>query len=156
MDCAVRAVWARTVELLRNTSGQLAGGYAVGIGPYAGSIENLQNHPIGSADMNTVCGDTTASCVTYVTANLADPFYDTAHSTGSRINGRAADLTGPFDGATSHGSLDLVKAVDPKGHLCLAAGIGAEDFNLEHDHTRWRRGQTESSGRSCFWLRSGA
>jgi hypothetical protein len=39
-----------TALLLRNTSGQLAGGYAVGVGPYAGGIENLQNHPIGSAD----------------------------------------------------------------------------------------------------------
>jgi hypothetical protein len=31
------------------------------------------DHPIGSAKMNTVCGDTVQSCVTYVTANLTDP-----------------------------------------------------------------------------------
>lgn len=30
------------------------------------------DHPIGGADMNTVCGDTTQSCTTYVTANLMD------------------------------------------------------------------------------------
>jgi hypothetical protein len=28
------------------------------------------DHPIGSADMNVVCGDTAASCEAYVTANL--------------------------------------------------------------------------------------
>ena len=39
-----------TALLLRNTSGQLFGGYAVGIGPYAGSVENLQNHPFGSTE----------------------------------------------------------------------------------------------------------
>jgi len=31
------------------------------------------DHPIGSAAMNTVCGDTAASCSTYVTANLSSP-----------------------------------------------------------------------------------
>ena len=30
------------------------------------------DHPIGTSAMNTVCGDTTQSCQTYVTANLAD------------------------------------------------------------------------------------
>ncbi len=30
------------------------------------------DHPIGSDAMNVVCGDTTASCETYVTANLVD------------------------------------------------------------------------------------
>lgn len=31
------------------------------------------DHPIGSAKMNTVCGDTTQSCIAYVTPNLMDP-----------------------------------------------------------------------------------
>ncbi len=35
------------------------------------------DHPIGSAAMNTVCGDTTDTCITYVTANL-DPADATA------------------------------------------------------------------------------
>lgn len=39
-----------TALLLRNTTGQLEGGYAVGIGPYAGGIEHLENHAFGSAD----------------------------------------------------------------------------------------------------------
>jgi hypothetical protein len=30
------------------------------------------DHPIGSAKMNVVCGDTTDSCTAYVTANLTD------------------------------------------------------------------------------------
>jgi|SRR5690242_14506717 len=30
------------------------------------------DHPIGSAAMNVVCGDTAMSCETYVTANLMD------------------------------------------------------------------------------------
>ena len=30
------------------------------------------SHPIGSAAMNVVCGDTAMSCETYVTANLTD------------------------------------------------------------------------------------
>jgi len=30
------------------------------------------DHPIGGAKANTVCGDTAASCTTYVTANLMD------------------------------------------------------------------------------------
>lgn len=30
------------------------------------------DHPIGSAKMNVVCGDTTQTCETYVTANLTD------------------------------------------------------------------------------------
>ena len=39
-----------TAVLLRNTSGQLAGGYAVGLGPYAGGIEHLENHAFGTAE----------------------------------------------------------------------------------------------------------
>lgn len=31
------------------------------------------DHPIGDDKMNVVCGDTTDSCETYVTANLTDP-----------------------------------------------------------------------------------
>jgi hypothetical protein len=30
------------------------------------------DHPIGSAAMNVVCGDTTQSCTSYVTQNLTD------------------------------------------------------------------------------------
>jgi hypothetical protein len=30
------------------------------------------DHPIGNAAMNVVCGDTTQSCMTYVTANVTD------------------------------------------------------------------------------------
>lgn len=30
------------------------------------------DHPIGNQKMNVVCGDTTQSCETYVTANLTD------------------------------------------------------------------------------------
>jgi hypothetical protein len=30
------------------------------------------DHPIGSAKMNVVCGDTAQACVTYVTANVTD------------------------------------------------------------------------------------
>jgi hypothetical protein len=42
------------------------------------------DHPIGGAQANTVCGDTAASCTTYVTANLndsADPTLTTDIST---------------------------------------------------------------------------
>jgi hypothetical protein len=31
------------------------------------------DHPIGTQMMNVVCGDTAATCETYVTANLMDP-----------------------------------------------------------------------------------
>jgi hypothetical protein len=44
------------------------------------------DHPIGDADMNTVCGDTTASCVTYVTANL-----DPSDATSDDINAACTD-----------------------------------------------------------------
>lgn len=36
-----------TAILLRNTAGQLTGGYAIGLGPYAGSIDHLVSHPFG-------------------------------------------------------------------------------------------------------------
>ena len=38
-----------TAVLLRNTPGQLSGGYSVGIGPYAGGIDRLENHAVGAA-----------------------------------------------------------------------------------------------------------
>jgi hypothetical protein len=42
-----------TAHSLRNTAGQLTGGYAVGIGPYAGSIDSLDNHAFGRPDAPT-------------------------------------------------------------------------------------------------------
>jgi hypothetical protein len=42
-----------TAISLRNPAGQLTGGYAVGLGPYAGSIESIEDHAFGRPDAAT-------------------------------------------------------------------------------------------------------
>ncbi len=78
---------------LRNVSGQLSGGYAVGVGPYAGSIDGLVKHaPLGGTKMieQTVvlAGRTIA---VWVNGALATVYTDTRAESSSA--GKGAKLT---------------------------------------------------------------
>jgi hypothetical protein len=78
-----------TAVLLRNTAGQLAGGYGVGIGPYAGNIDHLENHAFGSAgapvDETVAIGGRTIAV--WVNGNLATVHTDSRPDSSNSAQG---------------------------------------------------------------------
>ena len=94
-----------TALLLRNTAGQLTGGYAVGLGPYAGSIDHIENHVFGHPDANidetiVISGRTIG---VWVNGNLAvvhtDSRPDSSNSTlGARTSAGPATIVLPTNG----------------------------------------------------------
>lgn len=85
-----------TALFLRNTAGQLTGGYAIGLGPYAGSIDHLENHTFGHPDANIdetiVIGGRTI--VVWVNGNLAAAHTDSRPDSTNSAQG-ARTLPGP-------------------------------------------------------------